>query len=152
MPKLTSQTLSLALQLNVRDILIWPNPPGCKTGPLVLGAQHGIGIEVGTKNCFREMSKKLEKIVSDVIPKLIDKSLPIPSEKSTRGRRFYHVYDDISPKDIGTTNPKDFSLVVGENETFLALLFGQHKGFLGYKMRKMDGIQVLNHLKMGSLC
>lgn len=145
-PRLTRESLALALAFNIEEILIWPSSSlNVTTGPLVQYAPFGIEIECGTKNSFELTLTNLEGIITKFLKdgaSHVGGNLSLPLIDVGR-RKFYLVYDKIKPREVGEIDIKDFGEVDTGKEKFTALLFGRHQGLTGYKMRLLTGSKVL---------
>lgn len=146
-PRLTSESLSLALAFEIDDIIIWPSSsPDALTGPLVQYAKSGIEIEVGTRTGFNDQVLKTESLIRKFITSgrySIGNSIN-EIETNIQGRNIYLVYGKINPSDTGLTELKDFEEVNIDDERYFPLLFGKHKGLIGYKMRQLKYNEVLS--------
>lgn len=145
-PRLTSESLSLALAFEIDDIIIWPSSsPDALTGPLVQYAQSGIEIEVGTRTEFNDQVLKTESLIRKFITSGrygVGNSIK-ELETNIQGRKFYLVYGKINSSETGVTELKDFEEVNRDDERYFPLLFGKHKGLIGYKMRQLKYNEIL---------
>ena len=146
-PRLCRQSLALALSFNIDEILVWPpSSSDAITGPLVQYTPFGIEIECGTKKSFKLGLDKLESIVIAFLEKgvrCVQKNFLLP-QAGFEIKKFYLVYGRIDPSEVKGIDLRDFGHVDIEGEQFIPLLFGKHKGNIGYKMRSLDSEEILD--------
>jgi hypothetical protein len=140
------ESVSLALNTNVRDILLWPSPPNKKGGPLIKNIPYSIGLESGTRSGSIQTLRRVETILSDLVEILEKKSSLELSRRQMGEKNFYLVYGKIEERDVKNEKLRDFKRVVTGKEEFTALLFGLHQKILGYKMKKVDTDWVMEYI------
>lgn len=148
-PRLSRESLALALAFNIDEILIWPSSsPNVDKGPLVRFAQFGIEIECGTKNSFESTCENLTKVIIEFLKKgisRVEKNLLLQPADVKR-KKFYLVYGKIDPREVEGIDLQDFGQIDTGKEKFVALLFGKHQCLKGYKMRVLDSRDIFDML------
>jgi len=147
-PKLTRESLALALAFDINEIIIWPSAKKKESSkPLVYFAPYGIEIECGTKNSFKKTLQALERITVNFLRNghlNIEKNFASLQTEMER-KNFYLVYNRISKNEVKGINLQDFEEVNTGKEKFTPLLFGAHQGLIGYKMKKLNLQEVLKY-------
>lgn len=147
LPRLSRESLALALAFNIDEILIWPpSSLNVNKGSLVRCAPFGIEIECGTKNSFGFTCDNLEKIIAEFLKNgvsCVENNL-LQWPNNIKRKKFYLVYGQIDPYDVEGINLQDFEQIDTGREKFIALLFGKHQGLRGYKMRVLDSQDVFD--------
>ncbi|MEK7532332.1 MAG: succinylglutamate desuccinylase/aspartoacylase family protein [Patescibacteria group bacterium] len=144
-PRLSRESLALALSFDIDKVLIWPPSSSLiTTGPLVQCTPFGIEIECGTKSSFESTLRSIEEVTIKFLKNGVfdvdDNLSPQPTRMEQK--KFYLVYGRIEPREIEGVDLQDFGMVDTGREKFIALLFGKHKGLTGYKMRALDSQKV----------
>lgn len=120
--------------INLKEILLWPDPKG----PLGSVLESTIELEFGMKDKDRQrILKKAEQIVENFV-RCIDKG---EFKKILPSQKIYYVYGKLFKKDFpGRIDElKDFKETKASKDGFYPLLVGQYikEGIVCYKMRRM---------------
>ncbi|MFA5154985.1 MAG: succinylglutamate desuccinylase/aspartoacylase family protein [Patescibacteria group bacterium] len=141
LPKLSRESLALALTFKIKTILIWPpSSKKIKSGPLTQYVKSGLEIECGTKQSFALTLEKLTKIITEFLKnqmQITDDDLLLTS-KNIEQKNFYLVYDKIKTSEVKGLFLKDLKPIKTKRDKFIPLLFGAHQGLTGYKMKKLN--------------
>lgn len=116
--------------IDLRIILLWPNPKG----PLSQILENAIELEFGMKNKKRE---KVIRAAGNIIGKFIKNVYQKKEEK--KKQELYYVYGNLMRKEFSDKKRKlrDFCRTKINGETFCPLLVGQYlrDGIICYKMK-----------------
>lgn len=120
--------------INLRKVLLWPNPKG----PISQVLDNSIELEFGMKD--RDRIKAINKAVK-IIGKFI-KNIYSPDLISiAKKKEIYYVYDKllVSPNNPINFKTRDFSRIKINDEIFYPLLTNQYieEGIICYKMKKL---------------
>ncbi len=149
-PRLDIYSLALALAFDIDEILIWP-PSNMKSkiGPLMQYKDYGIEIEVGIKNYNKSILDNLVKVVSKfLLTKILKTDINYKNlECKLDNKKVYLVGEKILLGEIKNISLKDHKPVLINGEIFTPLLFGKHKGLLGYKMKPIGKNFIMDFIK-----
>lgn len=116
--------------INLKTILLWPNPKGSLSQIL----ENAIELEFGMKNKKRE---KVIRVAGNIIEKFIKNIYQKKKEK--KKQKLYYVYGNLTGKEFSDKKRKlrDFCRTKINGETFYPLLVGQYlrDGIICYKMK-----------------
>lgn len=137
LPKITIQTINMAMISNIENILLWPPPRNTMGGSLIQNSPCGIGFEIGTKAGYKQAMTQSFPLLLDLIKKL-DAGTNFSISERTKVKSFFYVYSKIQPRDVIGMKLKDFTLIKKGKEKFVTLLFGRHQKIMGYKLQPID--------------
>lgn len=118
--------------INLKTILLWPNPKGSLSQIL----ENAIELEFGMKNKKR---KEVIRVARNIIEKFIKDIYRNKRENKRQKQKLYYVYGNLKRKEFSDKKKKlrDFCRAKINGETFYPLLVGQYlrDGVICYKMK-----------------
>lgn len=128
--KFNLKNLKLALQFNIKKIVIWPDTEET-SGSLVTFVKNGMGVEIESGE---KTSDKIKKELKNVLVGFLnnaEKNININNE--IKSREFFTVVGKIEKKNKKTAKFKDWKKV----GNYYPIFVGQYPGVVCYKLKKV---------------
>ncbi len=135
----TDKNITLAMQLGIKNIIIWPAINASLKGPLSEYTPCGLEIECGPKDSL-EIQNELIDILERFIKLQMQPEINMPVAKPNCFS-FYEVYSELRKPEIAP-QLSEFCEITTDNETFFPLLIGRYQDITCYKMKRVEYVSI----------